>query len=191
MEELLWVSGSLAGDMEAFRRLFEDYHARALRTAYLITGRRDLAEDAVQEAFVLCYRKLPSLRHPEAFSVWFYRILVNVCRRIASRKKKVFPLEDHLLENQSVVPDNQIPEEIVTENETSAEIRRALSKLNPHLRTAIILYYYNHMSVQEIARVLQCFEGTVKSRLYNARRLLRQQLEPYVMPEGKECMSHA
>jgi len=65
------------GDGQAFEVLLEQYSGKALRTAYLITGRKDIIEDAVQEAFVQCYRKIKGLRDPATFETWFYRLLTR------------------------------------------------------------------------------------------------------------------
>ncbi|HHP50501.1 MAG TPA: hypothetical protein ENM97_01110 [Moorella mulderi] len=79
------------GDWQAFEVLVEQYSGKALRTAYFITGSQGMAEDAVQEAFVQCYRKIKGLRDPASFEAWFSRLLTRICWRLPSREKGLFP----------------------------------------------------------------------------------------------------
>ena len=82
------------GNAEAFDRLFEQYKNQAVRTAYLITGNRSVCEDVAQEAFLLCFRRIKSLRDPKAFTVWFYRILTRVAWRYGKLAQREIPSEN-------------------------------------------------------------------------------------------------
>lgn len=82
------------GDEEAFEQLFERYKHKALRTVYLITSNRDMSEDIVQEVFVTCYSSIKSLRNPEYFKTWFYRVLTRTTWRYMGKENNLIPVED-------------------------------------------------------------------------------------------------
>lgn len=163
------------GEREAFELLFKQYHSKAKQTAYLITRRKELAEDAVQEAFIQCYRQLGSLRNRELFHVWFYRLLLRVSIRLMKKEKKkglVFSNDIELLPDQK---ENAY--EAVNYKEIYQKLYEALETLPDSHRAVIILHYFNELSIKEISDVLSCRQGTVKSRLHNARKKLSEKLE--------------
>lgn len=165
------------GDEQAFEQLIERYSGKALRTAYLMTGQKETAEDAVQEAFIQCYLKIHSLRDPADFEAWFYRILARTCWRLSAKEKKTVSL-DFLSENgqEHRVWDSRTEDALKTW-ETRQLLKRALSKLSIPLRTTVVLHYYNDLPIREIARVLGEREGTIKSRLHAARKQLFDELK--------------
>lgn len=193
MDEVALVIRSQQGDVEAFSALVELYSARAFRTAYLISGSKDTAEDVLQEAFIQCYRRIHRLRSPESFGAWFYQLLTRLSWRLAARERRAVPVED-IGAAGAVEPSNSTDDGAARlETEESKElIRAALKKLSVPLRTTVVLRYYNDLPLKEIARVLRCPEGTVKSRLSKALRQLAcelgeldQQAFPSAKLEGK------
>lgn len=174
MEDKELVAAVLNGNQEAFGDLFEKYYAEALRAAYLITGNKCDSEYVVQDSFIRCYEKLSSLKNPERFRYWFFRILTKTAWRYCGKQKREQPVSE--------VFDSQIPSrekssfEILAEQETSSEIKNAIEKLEPKQKTAVVLYYYNEFSVKEIAEIMHCTTGTVKSRLFCARKNLNKSL---------------
>ncbi len=177
MDEISLIKRCQQGDLDAFEILVEHYTAKAIRTAYLITGRRDIAEDIAQEAFVQCYRQIQSLRDPKTFPAWFYRILSRLSWRHASKEKGVLSLESLSDQDQrTLLSDDNVSSAMETKQKQEL-LHEALSRLSVPLRTTTILYYFNELSVKEIARVLGCREGTVKSRLHNARKRLAVELQ--------------
>ncbi|KNY28749.1 RNA polymerase sigma factor [Pseudobacteroides cellulosolvens] len=194
MDEIGLVIKCQQGDMEAYEALFGSYFNKAVRYAFLITGRNDLAEDIVQEALIECYKDIKSLKSPEKFKSWFYRILVRTSWRVKSKEKGKVSIEefdgcDYKSINENLNDDF---ERLVERRESSRLIKDALHKLSLPLRTTVVLHYYNDLSIKEIAQVLKCFQGTVKSRLHNARKILHKELvkEGYVC-DGKECGTNA
>lgn len=163
------------GNMDAFNILFEEYSKKALRTAYLITGRKDICEDIVQEAFIQCYRQIKSLKNPETFKSWFYKILTRISWRYCSKQKIQLSIENINDSYMDVFSDDHTLSEVVETNEIRNLINKSLDKLPLSMKVTVILYYYNELSVKDIARISGCFEGTVKSRLYNARKLLEKE----------------
>lgn len=162
------------GDQEAFARIFEQYQSRLLRTAYLISGNHADSEDIVQETFVKCYCGCRKLKNPEAFSTWIFQIMTRTAWRYGSRKKRETPVEKFFDEEK---PDPEcLPLEQMIEKELRRELYDGIMKLKQKQRTVIILYYFNQLSTKEISRIMGCMEGTVKSRLYTARKSLEENL---------------
>lgn len=163
-----------SGDMNAFEGLFELYKHKALGTVYLMTRNKDVSEDIVQEVFVLCYTSIKGLKNPEYFKTWFYRILTRTTWRYMDKEKRLIPVE-HIFEKPEDNYENT-PLEKLEEKEVASLLYQEILKLKPKLQATIILYYYNEFSIKEIAEVMKCLEGTVKSRLYTGRQRLKKNL---------------
>lgn len=163
------------GGDEPFGRLFEKYYPEALRTAYLISGSRCDSEYIVQDAFIICYEKLGSLKDPDKFRYWFFRILTREAWKQCKKAKREQPLEQ-VFDSKQVSGDKSAFE-ILAEQETASAIRTAINKLEVKQKTAVVLYYYKEFSIGEIAEIMCCSRGTVKSRLFAARRHLGKELK--------------
>lgn len=179
MEEITLVRRMIAGDMDAFDRLMELYQPRALRVAYLISASYADSEDIVQETFAACYMNRHELRNPEAFKSWFYRTLSRNAWRVCRKQRREQPSET--VESEEMEAPGEILNDLVQKEEEEM-IYRAIASLPVKHRTVIVLYYYNQMSIKEIAKTMGCLEGTVKSRLHHAKKKLREILE---QEEGK------
>lgn len=174
MDEVELVKAVQQGDRKAFEALFQKYKDQAIRTAYLMSGHPQLAEDIVQEAFTTCYLSLNKLKKPECFRAWFFKLLTRIAWRSLKKEKCLVPTEDigELIEQayfkgQTTSLDQQYEYETLYDN---------ISKLSYPLQTTLILYYYNELTLKEIAKVMGCLEGTVKSRLHTARKKLKLHL---------------
>ncbi|MGL5255536.1 MAG: RNA polymerase sigma factor [Proteocatella sp.] len=163
------------GDKSAFEELFELYKVNAVKTAYLLTGNRALADDVVQETFVQCYLKIKDLKNPMQFKTWFFKILTRIAWRMNTKEKSAVPVEN-IFEVLPYSNDESIENNFI-KKETSKKIMAAIDNLDYKQRTVVLLYYYKEFSVSEIASILGCFEGTVKSRLYAARKNLKKSLD--------------
>ncbi len=159
------------GDQEAFDELMEHFYPRLLPMAYLITGSHGDSEDVVQETFVRCWLNRERLREPRYFAKWLYRIMTREAWRVCRQKKKEQPVEE-VFGTETPVVASALEE--VMENTQREELYQAIAGLPVKQRTVVVLYYYNDMSTKEIAGVMGCLEGTVKSRLYTARQKLKQ-----------------
>ncbi len=175
MNELDLVRRCQRGDEAAFEALYQAYAERALRTAFLITDRRTLAEDAVQETFIQVWRSIRDLRDPLAFRGWFYRILIHRVRRLGKRDGREPTLS---LEAVADHRDTHMtgPEEQAERNEAFHRVRGAIARLPEAQRLTLILRYYSGLAEAEIAAALKIPIGTVKSRLHTARARLRDEL---------------
>ena len=176
MDDKELVTAFLNGNTEAFSEIFEKYYGEALRMAYLITGSRCDSEYVVQDAFIKCYEKMRSLKNPEKFKYWFFRILTRTAWRYCGKQKREQPV-DQLFDSE-IISHDKSSFQILAEQETASEIKKAIEKLDPKQKTAVVLYYYNEFSVKEISEIMHCTQGTVKSRLFNARKNLGKILSP-------------
>lgn len=166
MSEQNLIQKLKSGDLSAVDDLFHIYADNAVKTAYLITSDRFLAEDVVQETFIICLNKINSLQNDLAFKSWFYRILIRTAYKEIKKKKRIIPTES--IDNDSIHNDTYFDE--------SSELYDAIMKLDVKHRTVVILYYYNELSIKEISRITKSREGTVKSRLAYARKKLKSMI---------------
>lgn len=175
IQDELLVLQCQQGDREALRSLITRWQPRLYRLAWRLTGERETARDAVQDAWMAIMRGLGRLDDPARFRPWAYRIVSNKCadwtrRRVVERKVT------QTLQREAASAQANGPDETDSTNEL-ARLRNALAKLPEQQRAALSLYYLEGMSVSDIARVLSVAKGTVKSQLYNARGRLKKALE--------------
>lgn len=163
-----------AGDSGSFSELYHLQKKKALGTAYLIANQKGIAEDIVQETFIECFRKIKTLKDPVTFEAWFYKILVRTGWRMVKSNNRFLLMGEQNIEGLKAIMDSQSD---LDASETGMMIQEALAQLSFPLKTVVILFYFNDMSVAEIAKVLGCFPGTVKSRLYKARIKLQDILK--------------
>jgi RNA polymerase sigma-70 factor (ECF subfamily) len=148
-----------------------------VRTAYLMTGDRQAAEDVAQNAFLNAFRHLHRFDPERPFRPWFFGILANEARmhRRWLRRRPTAPLDPQTPEGSEA---NPLLDRVVGDDER-ARVRRALADLAEPFRTAVVLYYFDDLSVEEVASAMDCRVGTVKSRLHTARARLREALAPF------------
>lgn len=166
-----------SGDVDAFELLVEKYSDKAIRTAYLITGRQEMAEDIAQEAFIQCYYSIKQLKNAEFFKTWFYKILMRTSWKMVARANGQMQVESIDRAGSDHLPDSFNLLENIEIQQAHEAIRLGVDMLSKPLNEVVVLYYYNGFTVKEIAQVLDCREGTVKSRLFNARKLLAKGLK--------------
>jgi RNA polymerase sigma-70 factor (ECF subfamily) len=158
------------GDEEAFASLVPAAAERLLGVAYRILRDQQLAEDATQQALLLAWRKLPTLRDPDRFDAWTYRLVVNACYAYSSRRRlKLTPLR--LLNDDAAIVDS---------SEQSADrdrLERGFRRLSVAHRAVIVLHLEIGLSYEELAATLQIPVGTARSRLHYALRVMRSALE--------------
>lgn len=158
------------GSREAFQHLVERWQPRLVAHARRMTGRADVANDVVQETWIDAARGLPRLRDPGAFPRWIYAI---ASRRAADAVRRRPRDEDTSLE-LDLAEDTSAEDE---RGEAVRVVRRAIASLPADRRTVLSLHYLEEFEVREIAQVLDVPEGTVKSRLHQARLDLRAAIE--------------
>lgn len=166
------------GDVSAFETLYRQYEKLVFRTAYLIIGSKEAAEDALQEVFVSVWR----FRHTYdpskgKLTTWLHRITVNQCSRGKARK---VPAAVSLEEKGIDLPEmkRSQPEDILVNKLEYDRLLKAMDSLDTKHRSVLVLRYFNDLSYQEIAEALEIPLGTVKSRLNQSLRCLKVQMNP-------------
>lgn len=165
-------------DVDAYNNLYNLYSKKVYKTALMIINDTDAAEDILQDVFIQIYLKIFTLKSFEAFEFWLYRITVNCCMKYFKRIKRFGIMVDESGYYKEQEEDiSFLPEERVIWRELSERVWAEIAALPPHHRIPIILHYYNEMNIKEIAAVMNCSEGTVKSRLYYSKKYLKKCLE--------------
>lgn len=152
--------------MKEIERLVETYGNDVLRLAATILGSREMAEDVHQETFLRVCKAWGGFRGDASEKTWITGIAVNVCRdMMRSAWKRRVTVSDEIVE---AVPDVYSVREMDRRTERS-DMMKALAKLSPEHREAVVLFYYHDLDVRQIAAIQKVPEGTVKSRLHKAR----------------------
>lgn len=164
------------GDMHALEVLFRKYQASVYQTALGVTRDPQVAEEVLQDTFFRLYRYAGRLDGSMPLAPWLYRVSINLCyNRLKSLK--AWTDSFHELAERLFSPNSASPEQTAERNELQELVQTALSALDPKHRAVLVLYYLHDYAVHEIAEITGVPEGTVKSRLFHARKLLRQHLE--------------
>jgi RNA polymerase sigma-70 factor (ECF subfamily) len=176
MDDHQLVERSRAGDVAAFEELVKRHQSRAYGIAYRLLGNREDAQEVAQEAFARAYFRLGDFRGTAQFRTWLYRILVNLATDLRRRRKPESPGEEGILRRTTT---GENPGKQLDQRELGQCITEAIEALPTDLRTVIVLREIEELSYSEIARVIRRPVGTVMSRLFHARRRLRQSLALY------------
>lgn len=182
MDEQAIIEKVLAGDNNAFGELVEAYQDRVYNLALRMSGNADDAFDLAQEAFFRAWRGLAGFHFESAFSTWLFRLTSNVCLDWLRAKKRrptvsLTTLDDEGEEVQMEIRDpGKSPEELLLAAEDRKALLKALNELPVEYREILTLRAINDLSYEEIGRILDLREGTVKSRLSRARLALRNKL---------------
>lgn len=177
-QELAVIRRVQRGDANAFEYLVAAYEKNVYNLALRMTGSPEDAEDMAQEAFLKAYGSLDSFRGDSKFSVWLYRIVSNVCLDFLRRQKKrqSFSLsmeDDDGEESELELPDlSRLPEEELEKKLTRDAVRRGLAQLPEDARQILLLREIQGLSYEEIGETLGLEPGTVKSRIFRARKKL-------------------
>jgi RNA polymerase sigma-70 factor (ECF subfamily) len=175
IEEIRLITRAKRGDLEAFESLYEMHKASIYRTALAITGDRLAAEEILQETFLRAFKHINNVREGVSLSPWLYRIAVNLAYDRAARRRRWLAALDGIIE-PLVTPVGASPEQMVEERELYELVYEAINKLKFKQRATLVLFYLHDFSLAEIAEIMDCPVGTVKSRLHYARENLRREL---------------
>ena len=179
------VERAQAGDKKAFGLLVEKYHRKLGRLLSRMIRDQTEVEDVVQESFIKAYRALHNFRGDSAFYTWLYRIGVNTAKNYLvslGRKPQVLQnveIEDvENFEGGSEMRSMETPETAMATKQIAQTVNDAMAGLPEDLRTAITLRELEGMSYEEIADIMQCPIGTVRSRIFRARETISEKLRP-------------
>ncbi len=182
------VSRAIDGDFDAFDQIMLLYRERLYGVIYNMTFNHEDAADLTQESFVKAFRSLSKFKRKSSFFTWLYRIGVNLTLTHLKRKKaRKFFSFDQLIDqnkskNHSVEFSSSETSSVKTTllNELHEKLNEALSKLSDKHRTIVVLFEIDGLSHKEIASIMKCTEGTVRSRLHYAKVQLQSLLSEYV-----------
>ena len=171
MQEQEAIRRCQAGEIAGLGALFELYERSVFQTAYGIVRRYDMAEDVTQQVFIRLFDAVKRYDNDRAFAPWLHRIAVNMSLdELRRRKKRDLPLDDAGDLHSKETP----PEEAAERNELREMIWECIGMLSPKHRAAVVLRYFHGFNEEEMATALGCRKGTVKSRLHNALKRLRE-----------------
>ncbi len=194
--DALLVERTKRGDVKAFEMLVVKYQRRIERLIGRMVRDVDLVPDIAQETFIRAYRALPQFRGESAFYTWLYRIAVNTAKKALGELKRD-PLvtqsalvshdegdETSRVENE--LTDGETPESLLQSKEIGATVNAAIDALSEDLRQAIVLREIEGLSYEEIAAVMNCPIGTVRSRIFRAREAIADRLRPLLGTRDNE-----
>ncbi|MGB3903896.1 MAG: sigma-70 family RNA polymerase sigma factor [Anaerolineae bacterium] len=163
------------GDLDAFETLYHKYKNELYRTALVITSDRGAAEELLQDCFLRAYDHMDSVDGCSSLRPWLHRIIVNLSYNwVAKKRLRLTSLEDVF--DRLLVVSRTSPERAFEREELLRVVDEAVRSLSMPQRAVVVLFHLQGFSLAEIAYVLDCPVGTVKSRLHNARKALRQRL---------------
>ncbi len=175
------ISRAQDGDVTAFEALIAEHQQNIFSIAYRMAKNRDDAEDMTQEILVKIFKNLKKFKGDSKFSTWIYRVATNTCLdEIQKRNRHQTYSLDKELETEAgslvgeIRDETPTPEEHLEQKTVQMAVREAISRLGDDHKKVLILRDLQGMSYEEIGRILQCSEGTVKSRLSRARQTLKK-----------------
>ena len=184
-EDIVLVRRAQKGDYEAFNLLVLKYQSRIISLAHKFVKDIHLAEDIAQESFIKVHKSLNSFREESAFFTWLYRVAVNTAKNYLSSKQR----KKEMSISEIVDPDGHnifdkltadSPEDILTANNLRDVIFKSFSALPEEIRTALSLREFEGLSYEEIAKILDCPIGTVRSRIFRGREQIQELIRPII-----------
>ena len=182
------VQRAKSGDLSAFDSLILRYRQRLYAVLYNMTMNTEDAADLTQETFVKAFRSLAKFREHSSFYTWLYRIGVNLTLTHLKRRKirKFFSFDQASDDGgmnkdlEAVSTTNVTSAKKALNNELHEKLNEALSKLSDKHRTIVVLFEIDGLGHKEIAKIMKCTEGTVRSRLFYAKQQLQSYLSEYI-----------
>jgi len=170
------VKRAKAGDYQAFDLLVLKYQSRLISTAFKFVKDLQIAEDLVQDSFIKSFKSLDSFREDSSFYTWIYRITVNTSKNyLVSKKRKDELLQTDISKeaNYTIEPiDKDTPEDLLHASQLRNIIIESLNGLGEDTKTALMLREFDGLSYEQIAEVVNCPVGTVRSRIFRAREVI-------------------
>ncbi len=174
------------GDKHAFDLLYSRYQHKIHGLVGRFVRNQEEVEDVVQEAFIKAYRALPRFRGDSAFYTWLYRIAINTSKNYLVAKRRRPPgvdvdVEDaEFMDGADPLKETEGPEGALRRDQLEEAIKRAIEALPDDLRSAVTLREFDGLSYEQIAHVMDCPVGTVRSRIFRAREAIDESIRPLV-----------
>ncbi len=177
------VKRAKSGDYQAFDLLVLKYQSRLISTAFKFVKDVQIAEDIVQDSFIKAFKALESFREDSSFYTWIYRITVNTSKNfLVSKKRKSELLNSDLSEEASyeIEPvETYSPEDLLQATQLKKVITETIDQLGEDTRTALTLRELDGLSYEQIADVVNCPVGTVRSRIFRGREVIDEAISQY------------
>lgn len=174
------VLSAKKGNTEALNILLDEYKDDIYAITYASLKNKHDAEDATQQTMITIWNSIGSLKDAEAFENWAYRIAYTRSLNIINaRKKREIIVEDDIcdiLDSDSVESDLMLPQEYAENNDLRERLLRIIDSLSSVQRETVVLYYFHEKNIEEISEIMNCSQGTVKSRLYLARNAIKDKI---------------
>jgi RNA polymerase sigma-70 factor (ECF subfamily) len=175
-EELKLIARAKRGDLGAFETLYETHKGSIYRTGLAVIGDRLAAEEILQETFLRAFKHIHNVREGVSLAPWLHRIAVNLAYDYGKAHSRNWQVAlDGIIEHL-IAPAAASPEHTVEERELYVLVYEAIDRLEFKQRTTLVLFYLHDFSLNEVAEIMDCPVGTVKSRLHYARENLRREL---------------
>nr|WP_068555001.1 sigma-70 family RNA polymerase sigma factor [Thermotalea metallivorans]KXG77098.1 ECF RNA polymerase sigma-E factor [Thermotalea metallivorans] len=178
------IEKSKQGDVESFETLIREYQTVAFNIAFRMLGNMEDANDVTQEALIKVYKSIKTFHGQSSFSTWLYRIVTNTCLdELRKRKRQKAYSYHHPIETEDGEIERDMEdygnstEEIVERKETIKSIQDAINALPEQHKTVIVLRDIRGFNYEQIAEILDCPQGTIKSRISRARISLKEIIE--------------
>jgi len=175
--DITYIEEVLSGKVNSFRYIVDRHKDKAFNLAFRICGNREEAEEIAQDSFIKAYRSLPGFKMKSSFATWLYRIVYNTAiSHVRIRKKRVLSLEDFPADATDFTGTFENEEESEKEYK-SALLSFALQKISDEERGLVTLFYYEEMSIEEIADVTGISKSNIKVKLFRARQKMLELIE--------------
>lgn len=179
-QEIMLVCAAQNKDAQSFEELYKKYYKKIYAIAFTTTKNVSDAEDILQITFTKAWLNISGLEEPSAFNTWLQKIAINESNTLLNKRKPSVSIDDNEDDNSPVTElesDLMLPEVYAEQDDLSARLKRIIFELSEVQRQTIMLFYFDDLTISEIAQIMDCNESTVKSRLYLARKAIRTEIE--------------
>ena len=160
------------GDRDAFEELFVKFQPRLRYYLRHLDRSSFESEDILQEIWLMVLRKIGNLKEPQAFTAWLYKIARNMVYQRIKKDKKFIRLDE-----EKLPPEDEVENDFAFSQEDAKRVQQAHNNIQPHHREVLTLFFLERLPYQAIAEITDCTIGTIKSRIYYAKKSLRKELE--------------
>lgn len=186
------VEQALSGNQDAWNSLYQMTYQKIYYTCICLVKKEQDALDMVQEAYTSAWEHLGELKDRQQFEAWLIRIAVNKCKNLLKKANKFYLNDADAMEDCEEENENFLPESYAAQQEKRQLVFRIMSNvLSETLYRTVILFYFDEMTIQEIAQLMECPVGTVKYRLNAARRKIKEGVLAYEQQSGEKIYSVA